>query len=276
MLSAIRLRLIRAVYLGMVCSFGLRALAAPPIAEDYEYRCGELRLKGLMIRPTETTGPRPALLVFPEWWGLNDYATSRARQLAELGYIAVAADMYGDRKVTTDPQVAARLAGALKSDRLEMRRRAQAAIERVRTDPRVDPNKVAAIGYCFGGTVVLELARAGAPLRGVVSFHGGLDRAADLPTTSPIRTRILVLHGADDPLVPPDQVAAFEEEMRTHRADYRIVRYPGAVHSFTNPAAGTDPTRGVAYNPQADRDSWREMAAFLAEVFQMPLPKGHY
>lgn len=274
MLSTIRSLSICALWVGMICSVGLGALASPPIAEDYEYRCGEVRLKGLMIRPTETTGPRPAVLVFPEWWGLNDYTTSRARQLAGLGYIAVAADMYGDRRVTTHSQIAARLAGALKSDRLEMRRRAQAAVERVRTDPRVDHTRIAAIGYCFGGTVVLELARAGAPLRGVVSFHGGLDRAADVPTTSPIRTRILVLHGADDPLVPPDQVAAFEEEMRTHQADYRIVRYSGAVHSFTNPAAGNDPTRGVAYNPQADRDSWREMAAFLAELLQMPLLKG--
>jgi dienelactone hydrolase len=210
-------------------------------------------------------GPRPAVLVFPEWMGLNDYAKARARQLAELGYVAVAVDVYGNNKQAADAKEAAELSGLFKANRGLLRDRGRRVLETVRKLDEVDGGRVAAIGYCFGGTAVLELARSGAELRGVVSFHGDLSNPSPEDARN-IRTRILVLHGAMDPLVPASQVQAFLSELNTVGADYTFVAYGRAVHSFTNPAAGSDPTRGVAYHPDADRRSWQALRAFLEEV----------
>jgi dienelactone hydrolase len=239
-------------------------------SEKVPYKDGPTALEGYLAYPANATGPRPLVLVVHEWWGLNDYAKGRARQLAELGYVAFAVDMYGKGVLATDAAGAGKLAGQFKSDRPMARRRIIAALDAVRTNPRVDGQRVAAIGYCFGGTVVLELARSGADVRGVVSFHGGLDTPMPIAPADgrTIKAKVLVCTGADDKAAPTSQIADFEDEMRRAKVDYEINIYGGAVHAFTNPASGGDPTRNVAYNAAADRRSWRAMRNFLNEIFK--------
>ena len=192
-----------------------------------------------------------------EWTGLGEYEKRRAKEIAEMGYVALAADIYGKGVRAHTPEEASGLATKFRSDRAMLRSRARAALEALKNHPLVDPARVAAIGYCFGGGTVLELAGSGAELAGVVSFHGNLD-TPNPEDAKNIMCKVLVLHGADDPLVPQEHVLAFQEEMR---------RSGGAVHSFTNPASGNDPSKGVAYNERADRRSWEAMKAFFAELF---------
>ena len=238
--------------------------------ETVEYKDGDATLKGFLAYDDAVTGKRPGVLVIPEWWGVNDYVKSRARQLAELGYVAFVADIYGDGFVTADPKVAGQKAGAAKQAG-HLRSRGKLALEQLRKRDRVDAQNVAAIGYCFGGTGVLELARAGEDLKGVVSFHGALD--TDRPAAEgQIKPRILVCHGEADPLVPPEQVRAFEQEMKRAKADYRIVRYPGAKHAFTNPDADKIGMEAIAYDAAADEKSWAEMQAFFKDIFGAAAP----
>lgn len=236
-------------------------------AQTVEYRDGEAVLEGYLAYDDTSGAKRPGVLVVHEWMGLGPYVMHRTDQLAALGYVAFAADIYGKGVRAKDQQEAASLAGYYRGDRRVMRARVEAGLDVLKAHPLVDAKRLAAMGYCFGGTTVLELARAGAPLKGVVSFHGGLDTPHPEDAVH-IKARILVLRGADDPFVPPDQVAAFEQEMRDAIVDYRIVAYPGAVHSFTLPDAGNDPSKGAAYNPEADRQSWEEMKQFFAKIFQ--------
>lgn len=236
------------------------------VTKTVEYRQDGTDMRGFLAYDDALPGKRPGVLVVHEWWGLNDFAQARAEKLAGLGYVALAADMYGDGQTTKDREEAARLAGALRGRPELFRARVRAALQTLAVDPRVDPKRLAAIGFCFGGTAVLELAYAGADLAGVVSFHGGLARPQpdDLPR---LKAKILVLHGADDPLVPGADIAAFQEAMRGAGADWQMVIFGGAVHSFTNPAAGDNPAAGVAYNAKADRRSWRCMQEFFKEIF---------
>jgi dienelactone hydrolase len=184
-----------------------------------------------------------------------------------MGYVALAADVYGKGVRPKDRGEAAQLAGKYRNDdRAALRSRMQAALATLRKQAGVDPAKIAAIGYCFGGSAVLELARAGADVRGVVSFHGGLAPGKAAPPDA-VRTKVLVLHGADDPAVPPAEVAAFEDEMRKGNVDWQLVKYSGAVHAFTNPASGNDNSKGAAYNAAADRRSFQAMKDFFAEIF---------
>lgn len=236
-------------------------------SESVEYRHGDVVLEGYLAYDKALQGPRPGVLVVHEWMGLGPYAQGRAKQLAELGYIAFAVDMYGKGVRAKNAQEAATLAGIYKSDRKLMRDRVRAALDVLRGHKLVDPGRIAAIGYCFGGTTVIELARSGADVAGVVSFHGNLD-TPDPADAKNIKGKVLVLHGADDPLVPKEQVLAFQDEMRKAGVDWQMVYYGGAVHSFTNPDAGNDPSKGVAYNPAADRRSWEAMRAFFAEIFK--------
>ncbi len=231
-----------------------------------EYRQGDTRLVGYLARPAEVKGPLPGVLVVHEWMGLNDYAKRRAEQLAELGYVALAADIYGDGKVAADVAEAKALSTQYKSDRALLRARTAAGLEALKAQAGVDPLQVAAIGYCFGGTAVLELARSGADLAGVVSFHGGLD-TPKVQDARQIRAKVLALHGADDPYVPAAQVAAFEDEMRAAGVDWQLIAYGGAVHGFTNPANGSDNSKGAAYNAKADQRSWAAMRQFFNESF---------
>ena len=240
------------------------AIKTEPVA----YQDGDVQLEGYLAYDDVGEAPRPGVLVVHEWKGLGEYAKRRAEQLAQLGYIAFAVDMYGKGVYAKDHDAAAQLSGAFRSDRHLMRRRIIAALEQFKHDPHVDPTRIAAIGYCFGGMTVLELARSGADVAGVVSLHGGLD-TPHTEDAKQIRGRVLVLHGADDPFITPEHVAAFEREMQDAEVRYTIIKYPGAVHSFTVPEAGDDPSKGMAYNEAADKASWEELTAFLANVLQV-------
>jgi dienelactone hydrolase len=212
-------------------------------------------------------GKRPGVLVAHEWNGHNEYVRKRAERLARLGYVAFALDMYGKGVRAKDAKEAAALAGIYKGDRTLMRARAVAGLDVLRRRPETDPTRLAAIGYCFGGTTVLELARSGADLVSVVSFHGGLDTPTPEDARN-IKGKVLALHGGDDPFVPANQVEAFQEEMRKGGVDWQFVSYGGAVHSFTNPESGSDNSKGLAYNERADRRSWKAMKTFFAETFK--------
>lgn len=245
----------------------LPALARAAIeTKTVEYRQGDTRLVGYLAYPKDAKGPLPGVLVVHEWMGLNDYAKRRAEQLAELGYVALAADIYGDGKNAANRDEAGKLAGSYKKDRPLLRARTAAGLAALKAQSGVAADKLAAIGYCFGGTAVLELARGGTDVAGVVSFHGGLDTPTPQDAKN-IRAKVLALHGADDPYVPPDQVAAFEQEMRDGGADWQLIAYGNAVHGFTNSANGGDNSKGVAYNAAADARSWIAMQQFFDELF---------
>lgn len=236
--------------------------------ETVEYTDSGKVLEGYLAYDDSFEGKRPGVLVVHEWWGINDYIRKRTEMLAGLGYVAFAADIYGKGVRTADPEVAGRLAGIYRADRTLLRRRAAKGLDTLKANALTDPGRVGAVGYCFGGTAVLELARAGTPLSGVVSFHGNLDTPS--PDTSVIKASVLALTGALDPYVTPERVREFEEEMKKAGADWFLVSYGGAVHSFTNPASGDNPSKGVAYNEPADRRSWREMKDFFSEIFKLP------
>ena len=235
--------------------------------KDIEYQDGALRMRGLLAYDDAHAGKRPGILVVHEAWGLGEHAMERAKMLAREGYVALAADMYGDRRLASDLPQAMELIGELRTDPAKLRQRAKSALAALKAQPNVDASRLAAIGFCFGGTTVLELARAGADLKGVVSFHGGLQTAAPAEPGA-VTPKVLVCTGADDPMIPPDQVTAFEEEMRKAGADWQVIAYGNTVHSFTNPDAGkTVKLDGVAYNAQTDRRSWAAMRAFFDEIF---------
>jgi dienelactone hydrolase len=248
---------------------GTTALRAAVQTREIEYKHDGKTLLGFLAYDDSAKGNRPGVLIVHEWTGHNPYVRERAKQLARLGYVAFALDMYGKGVLAKSAQEAARMAAPFKKDRKRMRARANAGLEVLRKQKRVDTHRLAAIGYCFGGTTVLELARGGADLLGVVSFHG------DLSSPSPedarnIKARVLALHGADDPYVPLEQVIAFEDEMRKGGVDWQLVKYGGAVHSFTNPGAGSDKAKGAAYDAKADRRSWEAMKVFFNEIFKKP------
>jgi len=235
--------------------------------ETVEYKDGDVTLKGYLAYDDAGSAQRPGILVVHEWWGLNDYAKQRAQQLAALGYVAFAADMYGDGFTTTIVAEAAQNSGQFKDNRLAGRQRVRAALEILRQHPHVDGTRLAAIGYCFGGTTVLELARSGADLAGVVSFHGNV--ATPLPAKAgEIKAKVLVCHGAEDAFESPAEIVTFQKEMREAGADWQMIYYGGAVHGFTNPNAGKAGIPGVAYDEKADRRSWQDMRQFFDEIFQ--------
>ena len=231
-----------------------------------EYREGNTILEGYLAFDDEIKGPRPGVMVVHAWKGLGEQEKRRARELAELGYVAFAADIYGKGIRPKNNQEAAAQATIYRSNRQLMRDRANAGLRVLKRNRMVAFNQTAAIGYCFGGGVVLELARSGARVDGVVSFHGNLD-TPDPEDAKNIRGKVLVLHGARDPLVPIEQVNGFIREMEMAKVDYQLVMYGGAVHSFSDPSAGNDPSTGVAYNARADRRSWQDMKTFFAEIF---------
>jgi dienelactone hydrolase len=234
-----------------------------------EYKEGATTLEGYLVYDASRTNhASPTVIVVHEWMGLNDFAKRQADSLAALGYVAFAADIYGKGFRATTPEEAGKLATQYREDRALFRRRVNAALDHVRTIQQVDRTKIAAIGYCFGGTGVLELARSGADLRGVVSIHGGLATPTPQDARN-IRSKVLVLHGAEDPSVPPAQVQAFMEEMKSGNVDYQFHAYADAVHAFTNPAAGNDKSRGNAYNPVAAERAWDQMLLFFREDLGM-------
>jgi dienelactone hydrolase len=234
------------------------------LTEDIDYACEGVTLRGYLAR---TEGPkRPGVLLFHEGVGLEDFAMAKARQVAELGYVALAADMFGERRQARNLQEVAAVVGGLRAEPQRLRARADAALATLAGRPEVDAKRLAAIGFCFGGSVVLELARSGADLKAAVSFHGVLG-TKNPATEGRVKASILVLTGAEDPLAPPDQVAAFESEMRAAKvADWQVVSYGNVLHGFTNPAADGSMMRTAMYDAQADRRSWAAMKDLLAEV----------
>lgn len=230
-----------------------------------QYKHGDTVLEGWAAWEDGFKEKRPGVLVVHEWWGHGPYARKRAEQLAKQGYTAFALDMYGKGVLAKTHEEAGQLAGAFFSDRARMRERALAGLEQLKKLPFVDDSQLAAIGYCFGGTTVLELARAGVDLKGVASFHGNL--ATPAPATEKPQARVLVLHGADDEMANPG-VPGFIEEMRKAGADWQLIQYGGAVHSFTVPEAGNDPSKGMAYDRSADERSWKALLAFFEEIFR--------
>lgn len=222
-------------------------------------------LEGTVAYDTSAKGKRPGVLVIHEWTGIDDYTQMRLKKLAELGYVAFAADIYGKGVRPKTPQDAGATATIYKKDRPLMRERARLGLAELKKQSHVDSAHVAVIGYCFGGTTTLELARSGAKAQGFVSFHGGLDTPNPADAKN-IKAPVEVYTGAADPSVPPAQVASFEKEMKDAGVKYEVVSYPGAVHGFTNPDHGNDPSKGVAYNAEADAQSWAAMKAFFKKV----------
>jgi dienelactone hydrolase len=254
----------------LLFAFTLGAAQAGIVTREIEYQAEGVTLKGYLAYDDAVKGARPGVLVVHEWWGMNDYARKRARMLAGLGYTALALDMYGDGRQAHHPDDAGQFSSEIMKNQDLARTRFNAALEVLRKDKTVDPKRVAAIGYCFGGGVALQMARYGAGLAGVVSFHGSL---APVSPAQPgaIKARILVLTGADDPFVPADQVEQFKKEMDAAGADYRVIVYPGARHSFTNPGAdevGKKFNMPLAYDKAADEASWREMQDFFHAVLK--------
>lgn len=235
--------------------------------ETVEYKQGDTLLEGNLAYDNAQTGPRPAVIVVHDWMGNGEFSRKKAEELARLGYVGFAADIYGKGVRAKDSKEAAELAGKYKGDRALLRARVNAALETLKQFPKVDPKRIAVMGFCFGGTTSLELARSGADIVGLVSFHGGLSTPTPADAKN-IKARLLILHGADDPYVKPDEVTAFKKEMDDEKVNYKLIAYPGAVHSFTNPAAGTDNSKGAAYNENADKLSWGAMKQFFAEVFK--------
>ncbi len=234
--------------------------------EPVEYKQGDAVLDGYIAYDAGAKGMRPGIVIVHDWMGVGDYVKMRAEQLVKLGYVAFIADIYGKGVRPKDGKEASQLAGKFKADRALLRARAQAAVDELKKRDFVDPKRLGAIGYCFGGGTVLELARSGANLAGVISFHGFLD-TPNPDDAKNIKGKVLVLHGADDPYSPAKDIQAFQEEMRKAKADWEFDAYGGAVHSFTLKAAGDDPTKGAAYNASADKRSYARMVAFFNELF---------
>lgn len=235
--------------------------------ESIEYYDGKDLLEGLVCYDDAKTGPRPVIIVVHEWNGINEHTRIRCRQLASMGYIAFAADIYGKGIRPKNTEESAKQAGIYKNNIPLFRSRMNAALNQTKKFKNADLSKIAAIGYCFGGTAVLELARSGANINGVISFHGSLSTPNPNDAKN-IKCKVLVLHGADDPFVKDDEVLAFEKEMRGAGVDWYLTKFGGAVHSFTNPAAGFDNSKGAAYNEKADSRSWEMMKQFFNEIFK--------
>jgi len=244
---------------------GTLSVQAKIVTQTVEYKQGDASLEGFLAYDDSMSGARPGVLVVHQWLGLTDYEKHRAKQLAALGYVAFCADIYGKGVRPKNVAEAGAEATKYKSDRALLRARVNAALDVLKKNELVDPKRVAAIGYCFGGTTVIELARSGADLNGIVSFHGGLDSPTPADGKN-IKCKVLILAGADDPFQKPDDLNAFESEMRDAKADWQIAFYGGAVHAFTQPDPGfTNP--GAKYNKKADKRSWQAMKDFFAEIF---------
>jgi len=237
--------------------------------ELLQYRDGETVLQGYVAWDDAISGKRPGILLAHEWWGMNDYARQRADMLASLGYVAFALDMYGDDKVTGHGKQASAWMKQITANIQQWRHRAELGLQELRQHKWVDNKKIAAIGYCFGGATVMQLAYAGADLQAVVSFHGSLPVASSSDAKQ-IKSKILVEHGSADPFVPAERISAFQQALDQADVDWQMDIYGGARHSFTNPMAKQYGIEALAYDESADRRSWQQMQRFLKEVFARP------
>ena len=259
---------------GLSCFIVLMLVSAAAHAavqgKEVSYHANGTTLKGYVAYDDAVKGKRPGILVIHEWWGHNEYARKRARMFAEQGYTALALDMYGNGKQAHHPDDAQKFSSEVSKNAKLAKARFDAALNLLKHEPTVEAGEIAAVGYCFGGSVALNMARMGEPLKAVVSFHGGL--GTDHPAEAgKVKARIASFTGEDDPFIPAKQVAAFREEMDKAGVNYKAVTYPGAKHSFTNPDAdkyGEEFKLPLAYNAAADKDSWSQGLAFLADAFK--------
>jgi len=249
--------------------FGANTPTSKIKEEKVTYTVGNTVFKSVVYYDENLKGKRPAVLVIPEWWGINDYPMMRAKKLAEMGYIAMAVDMYGDGKIAANPTEAQTLTKPFYSDPQLSFIRLEAALTQLKHFKETDPENVFAIGYCFGGSVVLNSAKLGADLKGVVSFHGGL---AGVPADKALlKARILVCHGGSDKFVPQNDVDVFKHQMDSIHADYKFIVYANATHAFTNPAStatGIKFNMPIEYNAKADMDSWNDMKLFFDQILK--------
>jgi len=242
------------------CSFA----QAKVVTKNIAYEQDGVKLEWYLAYDDAKSGARPGVLVVPEWWGLNDYVKSRTRQLAEMGYVAFAADMYGDHKVTRDAKQAQEWSGAFYGAPAKFATRSKAGLDVLRQQPQVDKSRLAAIGFCFGGSAVLQLAYSGEPLKATVTFHGGLMPPQESQLAQ-IKSPILILHGAEDTFTKPETIDQVRVALDKGKADWYMVTYANAVHAFTNPDADSFKIPGIGYNEKAARRSWDEMKRFFQE-----------
>lgn len=257
--------------LSLSLTFAWSASAKPDIeGKRVSYSAEGVVMKGYLAFDKNIQGKRPGVLVVHEWWGQNEYVRKRARMLAEMGYTALAVDMYGDGKQAMHPDDAAKFSSELMKNFDVAKARFMAALAFLKEQDTVDPGRIAAVGYCFGGGVVLNMARQGVDLKGVASFHGSLAAVKPAQPGS-VKARILVLHGADDKFITPEQIEAFKQEMKNAGVDFQFISYPGAIHSFTNPDADEYAKKfslPLGYNADADKKSWEELRKFLEAIFK--------
>ncbi len=255
-------------FVGLI--FAAATAQAAVQGKEVNYSANGTTLKGYIAYDDAVKGKRPGILVIHEWWGNNEYSRRRARMFAEQGYTAMALDMYGDGKLAQNPDEARKYSGEIYQNPALAKARFDAAFNRLAKERSVDAKKIAAVGYCFGGGVALNMARAGEPLKAVLSFHGGL--ATDHPAQAgTIKAHVASFSGDADPVIPTEQVAAFRQEMDKAGVIHKIVIYPGAKHAFSNPEAdklGQEFNMPIAYNAAADKASWSEGLAFLADAFK--------
>jgi dienelactone hydrolase len=252
-----------------LCALIVRAAPARAqdvTTEEVEYRQGDTVLQGFLAYDASAKKKRPGVLVIHEWWGHNAHARNQALRLAQAGYVGFALDMYGKGKVATHPEDAQAFAKEATADPAVTRARFEAALDLLRKRPEVDPKRIAAIGYCFGGGVALAMARAGEDLKAVATFHGALANRGPAAEKGKVKARILVQTGGDDPMVPKEQVEALRREMKAAGARVEVITYPGVKHGFTNPEAGKAGMAGLAYDADADRKSWAAMLAFFKKA----------
>ncbi len=265
-----RFVIIFASILFLVAAAGLTSAYAKAVGKNVDYTAGGVTLKGYLAYDESVKGKRPGVLVVHEWWGHNEYARKRARMLAEMGYTALAVDMYGDGKTAMHPDDAGKFSSEVMKNFDTAKARFEAAEDFLKKQPTVDPTRIAAIGYCFGGAIVLNMARQGADLKAVASFHGNLS-AVKPAEAGKVKARIRVYNGADDTFIPTEAIEAFKKEMTAAKVDFKFINYPGAVHSFTNPEAtelGKKFNLPLVYNEKADKESWADMKKFFDEVFK--------
>lgn len=263
--NALRLVALSSLFVAGTASATIPADDGPKVDfETVEYTDGKETFQGFVAIPVGAKEARlPGVLVVHNWMGVSDETRAQAARIAALGYVVFGADIYGKGVRPNGMEQAGQLAGKFKGDRALFRSRLLLSLGELAKHARVDASRMSAVGYCFGGTGVIELARAGAAIRGVVSFHGGLDSPTPADGAR-ITARVLALHGADDPYVPAADLAAFEKEMATHGVDWQLIKFGGAVHSFSEKAAGSDKSRGAAYDARADARSFQQLALFLA------------
>lgn len=254
-------------FITIFSAFCLLAFSTMAQGVSVKYNDGDAKLQGYVAKAkaSNAKAKAPGIVILPAWFGLGDHEKESANRLAALGYNALAADVYGVETKITSPEQAGERSGYFKTNYKIYQGRITAAINEL-IKQGADPNKIVVMGYCFGGTGALEAARANLPVKGIISFHAGLGKDSTR-TTDPIQPRVLVLHGADDPYAPIAEVLAFQQEMRNANADWQMIYYADAVHAFTDKSAGTDKSKGAAYNALADKRSWEHMRLFLNELF---------